>query len=236
MSPAVPTIVLFDIDGTLILTGGAGRRSMFRACEEVLGRKDALAGLRFGGMTDRGILRHGVESVGERFEEALYSALLESYLGFLAEEVPASEGYEVMPGVFEILDRLAEFEGLALGLGTGNVRRGAEVKLGHGGLAGRFSFGGFGCDHEVRVELLQAGAERGAAELGRPLSDCRVVIVGDTPRDVHAALAMGADCVGVATGGHPTEELKNSGAGAAFDDLTSRDALAAILGPRTPSR
>lgn len=236
MSPRISTVVLFDIDGTLILTGGAGRRSMIRACEAVLGRKDALEGLSFGGMTDRGILRHGIESVGEVFEEALYQALLESYLEFLEEEVPASDGYEVMPGVFEILERLADLEGLALGLGTGNVRRGAEVKLRHGGLSERFTFGGFGCDHEDRVELIRAGAERGAEQLGRPLSACRVVIVGDTPRDVHAAVAIGADAVGVGTGGHLPEELSRVGARAAFDDLTGPDALAAILGERAAAR
>lgn len=229
MSPKKPIVVLFDIDGTLILTGGAGRRSMIRAFEAVLDRPDALDGLSFGGMTDRGILRHGIENVGERFEEAIYQAVIESYLGFLMEEVSASDGYEVMPGVLEILDRLAGLPGLALGLGTGNVRRGAEVKLRRADLHERFSFGGFGCDHEDRVELLRAGAERGAELLGSPLEACRVVVVGDTPRDVHAATALGADCVGVGTGGHDIGELERIGALAAFADLLEPGAYEVIV-------
>jgi phosphoglycolate phosphatase-like HAD superfamily hydrolase len=127
----------------------------------------------------------------------------------------------VLPGVPEILARLKERGGCAVGLGTGNIRRGAEIKLARGGLHQHFAFGGFGCDHEDRAELLRIGAERGAARLGRPRAACRVVVSGDTVRDVQAALAIGAACIGVGTGGIALAELLQAGATAVCADLRS---------------
>jgi len=225
-----PTIVLFDVDGTLVLTGGAGRRSMVRAFEAVTGRTDALDGLRFGGMTDRLILRRGLEAIGRTFDEAIYDALIAAYLQALEEEVPRAEAYRVMPGVPDLLEAVRARPGLAVGLGTGNVREGATIKLRRAALDGCFEFGGFGCDHEDRRELLRAGIRRGAARLRVDPESCRVVVVGDTPRDVWAARGVGADCVAVATGGWSREALAAEGATWAFDRLTDAAVRAAILG------
>jgi phosphoglycolate phosphatase-like HAD superfamily hydrolase len=223
-----PTVLLFDIDGTLMDSGGAGRRSMDRAFERVHCRRDACAAIRFGGMTDRAIARAGLTAIGVEATPASVDGLLAAYLEALADELPSATAI-VHAGIEAALDAGAA-AGAAVGLGTGNLREGAQLKLGRVGLAGRFSFGGFGCDHETRSELLRIGAERGATALGAPLAACRVVVIGDTPKDVSAALAIGAECIAVATGTFSLEELVACGPTRAFRDLDEEGALAALLG------
>lgn len=204
-----PTVVLFDVDGTLITTGGAGRRAIERAFEAFAGRRDATEGLVFGGMTDRGIARYGLRRLGLPDDEATIDAFLDVYLSGLADEVDSAPHYRALPGVEAVLESLAGCGDLAVGLGTGNVEPGARIKLARVDLGEEvFPFGGFGCDAEDRGELLRAGARRGADRLGVPLEACRVVVIGDTPRDVAAARAIGADCLAVATGGADLETLR----------------------------
>lgn len=216
-----PTVYLFDIDGTLLATGGAGRRAMEAAFAAVTGRSDACAGFSFAGMTDRAIARAGFIAVAQSVSEERIDQLLHAYLQSLAAEVQASHGYRVLPGVPEVLSRLQTRPLCAIGLGTGNIRAGATIKLQRGALERHFEFGGFGCDHEDRAELLRIGAERGASRLGRPRAGCRVVVIGDTVRDVAAALAIGAECIGVGTSGTPLAELRQAGAVAVYEDLTA---------------
>jgi phosphoglycolate phosphatase len=154
--------------------------------------------------------------------------VLDRYLVRLAEEVVRTESYLVHPGVLGILSWLQGFERVALGLGTGNVKKGAYAKLARGSLDRCFAFGGFGCDAEDRTELLRVGAARGAEALGVALVDCRIVVVGDTPKDVSAARGIGAYCIGVGTGGFAPAALRELGAQAAFATLDEdgvRDAL-----------
>lgn len=226
-----PTVLLFDIDGTLITTGGAGRRAITRAFEALHGRPDACDRFSFGGMTDRAIARLGLEAIGVAASTAAVDALLGAYLRLLEEEVARVEAarYHVHAGMREAVEA-GHALGFAVGLGTGNVREGAMTKLRRVGLHARFDFGGFGDDHELRPELIRRGAERGAERLGRPLEAVRVVVIGDTPKDVDAALAIGAECVAVATGGHPVDALLASGATRAFADLLAPGALDAVLG------
>ena len=223
------TILLFDLDGTLLLTGGAGRRAMEAAFEEVCGASHVLSGFSFGGMTDQLIVRTALRGLGHPDDAEAVQRVLDAYLELLPDEVERSERYRVLPGARELVESLHGLEGVALGLGTGNIRPGAMTKLGRGGLDVFFDFGGFGCDAEDRVELLRAGAERGAEKLGVPLDECRVVVIGDTPRDVSAACAMGARCVGVGTGGFSPQELYGLGADAVFADLSGAAVRDAIL-------
>jgi phosphoglycolate phosphatase-like HAD superfamily hydrolase len=123
-------------------------------------------------------------------------------------------------------------KGFAVGLGTGNVREGARIKLERVRIHDRFSFGGFGCDSEDRVELIRHGAKCGATQLGLPVEECRVVVIGDTPKDVAAAQGIGATCIGVGTGNFSPEDLLSCGADYAFPDLTAREALAVLLDGR----
>lgn len=227
-----PTVLLFDIDGTLILTGGAGRRAMERAFADVTGRRDACAHMSFGGMTDRAIAREGLVAVDREPTPEAIDAVLDAYIARLEREVVASPKYEIMPGVVETLAWLAPIPRIAIGLGTGNIKRGAYTKLTRGALHDAFAFGGFGCDHENRAELLRVGAMRGAAQLGLTMDACRVVVIGDTPKDVAAALAIGAECIGVGTGGVDPAELARLGAHHAFatlEDPRSRAALVEIV-------
>ncbi len=227
------TVLLFDIDGTLVSTGGAGRRAMVGAFASVHGRHDVFDGFTFAGMTDRAIARHGLRAIAESLvSESEIDRVLDAYLALLEVELARSEGYRVLPGVTALLDELRSVSGVAVGLGTGNVKRGAYAKLARGGIDGAFAFGGFGCDAEDRTELLRAGARRGAELLGARLEDCRVVVVGDTPKDVAAAKALGAPCVAVETGIYSAADLRACGASHVFATLADDGVCSALLSAR----
>ena len=182
-------------------------------------------------MTDRSITRLGLEAIGAAVTEPGIDALLDVYLEELRAELRVAEPahYRVHSGVNEALEA-ARQRGAALGLGTGNVVEGARLKLEHVGLYHHFTFGGFGSDHELRVELIRRGAERGAQSLGQPLAQCRVVVIGDTPKDIDAARGIGAESIGVGTGSFTAAELHAHGATHAFDDLTAPEAVRALFG------
>jgi len=227
-----PTVLLFDIDGTLVTTGGVGRRALERVFAELYGSANALAHLRLDGMTDRAIVRSGLTAVGAPSGAEEIDRVLTAYVEILEDEVRRADParYYLHRGMERALDRVAARREVALGLGTGNIQEGARVKLERVGVYDRFRFGGFGSDHEERVELIRRGAERGAALLGAPLEECRVVIVGDTPKDVAAAKGIGAECVGVGTGSFTPEQLIAAGADAAFKDLGEPGAIEAVMG------
>ncbi len=229
-----PTVLLFDIDGTLVTTGGAGRRAMERAFQQLHGRGDASDSFSMSGMTDRAIVRKALGIIGAQATEVAIDAVIEAYLAHLSEEVRKVDDhkYRVYPGMREAVAASRERSGVAVGLGTGNVRRGAQLKLERVGLYDQFDFGGFGCDHEDRVELIRHGARCGAQSLGAPLEECRVVVIGDTPKDVHAAKGIGAVCIGVGTGSFSAEALLAAGADFAFPDFSARDALSVLLSDR----
>ena len=227
-----PTVLLFDIDGTLVTTGGAGRLALERVFELLYQRDDACRHFRFDGMTDRAIVRGGLRGIGQPDTEAEIDYVLQSYIPVLEEEVRRIDDgrYRVHRGMLEALDAAATLPHVAIGLGTGNIREGARVKLQRVGIYQRFSFGGFGSDHEDRTELIRIGACRGAERLGLPIEECRVVVIGDTPKDVAAAAAIGAEAVGVGTGNFRPDALVACGARCAFEDLSDPAALAAVLG------
>lgn len=216
------TILLFDIDGTLLDAHGAGRRAMEAGFGAITGRADGLASVRFAGMTDPSIVRAGLRAAGLPAEDQAIAEVLEAYLERLPAELLARPP-RVLEGVVTVLDAVAGRA--AVGVGTGNVEAGARAKLDAVGLWPRFGFGGFGSDHEDRAELLRVGAQRGAAVLGQTMASCRIVVVGDTPRDVAAARAIGAECLAVATSYYDQGALREAGASQAVDDLTAPEAL-----------
>lgn len=227
-----PTVLLFDIDGTLITSGGVGRKALEDAFQELYGRRDTpYLTFRLDGMTDRAIVRGALRGIAREPDAAEIDAVLDHYVQRLAELVAAADArsYRLHQGMQAAVDAGHE-AGCAVGLGTGNIRKGARVKLERVGLHDRFAFGGFGCDHEDRVELIRQGAERGAQQLGLPRSECRVVIIGDTPKDVAAAHGIGAECIGVGTGSFSAQQLLEVGADKAFRDLSEPGALDALLG------
>ena len=224
-----PTILMFDMDGTLLTTGGAGRRALTRALVEVYGRDDLLA-FSMSGLTDRLIVRTALDQGRLPHTETDLDTVLERYLAYLPQEVEQADKYRVLPGVEELLLKLWARRKVALGLGTGNLEAGARTKLERGGLNRFFNFGGFGSDAEDRSALLWTGINRGAERLRLPLDRCSVTIIGDTPKDVSAALELGYRCVGVATGSYDREALLRAGAEAALEDLTAPEALRVVLG------
>jgi len=229
------TVVLFDIDGTLIDAGGAGRRAMEAGFEAVTRGVDGLRSIRFDGMTDRSIVREGLRAVGQTHDTATVQQVIDAYLERLPCELQEGPP-RILPGVVATLDAVAELGSVAVGLGTGNVETGARTKLRAAALDDRFAFGGFGSDHELRAELLRVGVKRGAARLGRPVEDCQVLVVGDTPRDVAAARAIGASCLAVASSHYDAEALQDADPALVVADLLDPAALAWlrawIEGPR----
>lgn len=227
-----PTIALFDIDGTLIVTGGTGRRSVNRAFAQLHGRADACDSFGFDGMTDRLIARSGLEAIGVEATAEAIDAWLAEYLIALEDEVSRADParFRLLPGMQGAIAAAHEAQ-MAVGLGTGNVREGARIKLERVGVHHHFRFGGYGSDAEARPDVIRIGAERGAVELGFPLAECRVVVLGDTPRDVHAAASIGAQCIGIATGTYSVEQLRAAGADFVFPDFSEPVALAALIAP-----
>ncbi len=223
------TIALFDIDGTLLRAGGAGRRALELALTEVLddGEVASLANVEFAGRTDPWIVAEGLTRHGLAAEEALIDDVLRRYAEHLPEQLSRASAFEVLPGVSALLATLAERADVLLGLGTGNTQRGAYTKLAHGGLDSYFSFGGFGSDHAERAELLRVGLQRGLAQVGSG-RNARAVVIGDTPHDVRAAHAIGAACVAVSTGSYDRDALEAAGATTVVSDLRSPAVIAAL--------
>jgi len=225
-----PTVLLFDVDGTLVSTDGAGRRALASAFEVVVGRGTIVEGIDFAGTTDPYIVRYGLGVLGEQDTPDVVAAILDAYVDRLREELSLPGTVTVFEGVGRTLDAVTNRRDVAVGLGTGNVEPGAWAKVGAGGLDGAFAFGGFGSDDEDRPTLLRIGAERGAARLGAPLGECRVVVIGDTPRDFAAAEAIGAEHVLVATGRFGIRELRALGTERVFDRMDSVGVVEAVLG------
>jgi phosphoglycolate phosphatase-like HAD superfamily hydrolase len=205
-----PAPILFDIDGTLISTGGAGRDAWARAFSDLYGVAADIEDVTEAGMPDHDVVtvtfRH---VVGRDPTPAEIAALMAKYLEHLPETVAESPTYTVFPGVHELLADLSG-GGHLLGLTTGNVEAAAHIKIARGGLTRYFSFGGYGSDSSDRGELTKIAIQRAATILrARPQ---RVYVVGDTPRDVDAAHAAGAVAVGVATGRYTVKQLRDAGA------------------------
>ncbi len=220
-------ILLFDIDGTLVHAGGAGRRALERALTKHCGDLDgAISHLRLDGMTDRLIVREAMVALEMPFEEAFCDRVLESYVEHLGEEIEAPT-YRVLPGVAELLEALSRSDAV-IGLCTGNVVAGARIKLRRGGLDRYFDWGddgvnGFAADGEARERIVEAVLRRASQRLGRALDPRQVLIIGDTPRDVEAARAAGVPVLGVATGRFSAQELTACGADRVVATLAESD-------------
>jgi len=215
-------LVLFDIDGTLVLTSGAGLRAMNKACAELVGHAEALAGIPVAGRTDRVILSDVVQRIGRELDEPLLEHLRDRYLAHLAEEIqhPGRGPRGVMPGIRPLLDTLHERDDVFLGLLTGNFEEGARIKLEHFDLWKYFRCGAYADDAADRNALVPFALQR-ARGCGLPEVGPRdILVVGDTPHDVACARAVGAVAVGVATGGFTTAQLDESGADVVFEDLS----------------
>jgi phosphoglycolate phosphatase-like HAD superfamily hydrolase len=204
--------ILFDIDGTLIDTGGAGAASWRLAFDELYGIPADIGEFTDTGMTDPDVGRKTFEAVMHREpRREEFARLLERRLHHLHRTVEESEGYRVLDGVEELLPKLIE-EGYLLGLVTGNVEASAHIKLHRAGLNRFFAFGGYGSDASDRGELTRTALKRAALVYGEAVPPEQALSVGDTPLDTQGAHAAGIECVGVASHHFSVEQLREAGA------------------------
>jgi phosphoglycolate phosphatase len=217
----VVAAALFDIDGTLLVTGGAGAVAWQRAFRGLYGVDADIEEHTHAGMTDPEIAEIVFrEVIGRDGSDAERAEAITAYLGHLGDAVAESAGYRVMAGIEALLPKLAE-RGVLLGIVTGNIESAAQIKLARAGLNRFFAFGGYGSDSRDRTELTRKALERGAAVCGHPLDKATTIAVGDTPRDVEAAHGAGIRVVGVATGSYSVEELREAGADWTIPDVDS---------------
>jgi phosphoglycolate phosphatase-like HAD superfamily hydrolase len=212
--------VLWDIDQTLLSTGGAGAVAWQRAFQELYGVEANIDEHTRAGMTDPEITEIiFAEVIGREGSPEEHAAVVAKYLECMPDAVAESKGYEVKPGIAEILPRLAE-AGIVQGLVTGNVEPAARIKLARGDLDRYFTFGGYGSDARDRVEVTRHAIERGGEVTGTALDLTATIAVGDTPRDVSAGHGAGIRVVGVATGAYSVAEQREAGADWAIPDVT----------------
>jgi phosphoglycolate phosphatase len=222
-------LLLFDIDGTLVHSGGAGIHALKTAFKERFGIDDDLHDIEIAGMTDSGIVvsilnKHKIPATNENM-----SAFLDSYVHFLSLELPRRKG-KLLPGVFELLQRLKSRPRLVLALLTGNVSRGAQLKLEHYGVWHFFEFGAFADDHHDRNRLGPFARARAKEKHGREFSASDIDVIGDTPRDIECGKALGARTIAVATGTWSRDELAKHEPDLLIDDLSDVESVIDTLG------
>jgi phosphoglycolate phosphatase len=225
-------LILFDIDGTLVLTGGAGGRAMSRAFEDLFGIANAFRGIPMAGRTDTAILSDALTTHRIDLSDPRIASYHDRYFRMLPSEIqtrPPDARHGVMPGVRELLDALSRRDDVYLALLTGNYETSARMKLEYFDLWRYFVCGAFGDEAPDRNGLFGVAQERLAAHGGPMVRAERAVIVGDTPHDIAVAIAAGARSIGVATGSHSADALQAAGADRVFDDLSDTEAVLQAL-------
>jgi phosphoglycolate phosphatase len=219
--PFRTTLVLFDIDGTLVLTGGAGGRAMSLAFQELFAVNDAFRGIPMPGRTDAAILTEAATAHGLARDSPTLACFPDVYLRHLATELEKPGPRKgVMPGIRVLLDALAARPDVFLSLLTGNFERAAQLKLEYFDLWRYFSAGAFGDGAADRNGLVAKAAARVVAQGGPSVPASDIIVIGDTPLDVACAQAAGARSIAVATGSHTVGQLEAAGADAVFEDLS----------------
>lgn len=215
-------LILFDIDGTLIGSGGAGTEAMNRTLHEMTGIVDGFGHVNCAGKTDPQIIREGAATHGIDTTDGFMSDFFAIYPRHLAVTVYECKGH-VKPGVRALLERLQRTEGLVTALLTGNLEQGARIKLEPFSLNHYFAFGAYGSDEEERNLLLPVAVRKFVQIRSAPIFYADCILIGDTPRDVECAKVHGAHCLAVATGPYSMEALYRAKAGMVVGDLFNTD-------------
>ncbi|MDO8541249.1 MAG: HAD family hydrolase [Opitutaceae bacterium] len=221
-------LLLWDIDGTLIASGGAGMRALQDALRNVFGIDGSLADIDFGGRTDHWIMREVFRKFGLEPSAENFARYFEGYIAALPGEL-ANLHARVLPGVRDILQAAAAHGQIAQGLLTGNMKRGAQVKLAHHGLWEHFLFGAFADDSEHRNELGPHAVRRAGEQHGVDFSAANVWVIGDTPHDIACGKVIGARTLAVATGGYPLEQLRTHSPTVVLEDLADTERVLKVL-------
>ena len=225
------SLLLFDIDGTLLLSGGAGIRAMTRAFEDVFGFRDAFEGSDVAGRTDRFILSCALTRLGLPDTPEEHRLFREAYVPLLRQEIlrPPTGRYGLMPGIQPLLDALRDRGSMHFALLTGNYEPAAYVKLAHFEIDGFFEWGVFGEESTERDELARIALRRAEARGLPPAAREQSVVIGDTPHDVTCARAIGARVLAVATGNFSEDELRAAGADVTLPDLSDTERVLRVL-------
>jgi phosphoglycolate phosphatase-like HAD superfamily hydrolase len=221
-------LLLFDIDGTLVSTGGAGVRALKVVIEKRYGTRDDLHDVEIAGRTDSGIASSILQKYKVDPTPMNIDGFLDEYVALLPEMLATTDG-NVLPGICEILARMNGRTDRVLGLLTGNVKRGAELKLQHYGLWDFFEFGAFADDHHDRNQLGEFARTRAQEKHGHAFDAAQIDVIGDTPHDIACGKAFGARTVAVATGGSTREKLSAFKPDFLFDDLSNVDEVIRTL-------
>lgn len=226
-----PALILFDIDGTLLLSGRAGMRAMTRAFHETFGIGDIFSGESFGGRTDSYLVSQALSRAGLPDTVENHHRFRDAYLPLLAEEIqhPGTGHKGLMPGARELLEALEDHDHLHLALLTGNYREAAEIKLSHFELWDFFEWGAFSDDAADRNALVPIAKSRAETYDIPGEAIERVIVIGDTPHDVECARVAGARCIAVATGGYTVAQLREAGADEALEDLSDTQRVISLL-------
>jgi phosphoglycolate phosphatase-like HAD superfamily hydrolase len=221
-------LVLFDIDGTLLATGGAGEKALKLVVAERFNDPEGLRGVEIAGRTDSAIAHQVLREFGIPETPEEIAGFLDAYVVKLTEMLPLTQG-RLLPGIAELLEALKARPEMLLGLLTGNLERGARLKLSHYKVWDYFEFGAYADDHHDRNLLGPFAQRRALARHGVDVPPERVFVLGDTPHDIACARAIGARAIGVATGGFTREELEKCGADFLFDDFSDVPAVIRAL-------
>jgi phosphoglycolate phosphatase-like HAD superfamily hydrolase len=222
-------LLLWDIDGTLINSGAAGQHALLRATIERFGGDGDLSGVEIAGRTDTGIAHQILKKYGEAATDENVHAFLNRYLDLLGEELPRRDG-RVLPGVRELVEAASRHKHTTLGLLTGNLRRGAQLKLGYYDLWQFFPFGAFSDDHHDRNALGPCALGRALTETSIDFAPSHVDVIGDTGHDVACGKVFGARTIAVATGSWSRDRLAEHEPDFLFDDLSNVDEVKRVLG------
>ena len=222
-------LLLFDIDGTLLTSGGAGERALRLGFRDRFGIEDDLSTVEIAGRTDSGIVRQMLAAHRLPETPENIAAFFDGYLHHLAREIPRTPG-RLHPGILPLLDALKPREDIVLALLTGNLARGAEIKLRHYGVWHYFEFGAFADDHHDRDQLGHFAKARALAHHGLDFPPERIFVLGDTPHDITCARAIGAKAIAIATGKFTRTDLTPHAPDFLFDDLGEMAAVLAAMG------
>lgn len=227
-------LLLWDIDGTLIASGGAGMRALQAALGTVFGIDGSLADIDFAGRTDTWIMREVFKKFNIAPTPDHFARFFQGYVTALPGELD-NPNARVLPGVRELLAAACAHGAMAQGIVTGNMRRGAELKLSHHGLWEYFSFGAFADDSEHRNDLGPHAVRRALEQHGVNFAADDVWVIGDTPHDIACGKAIGARTLAVATGGSTLDHLRAHEPTAAVENLSDTEAVLRLFEGRARS-